>query len=156
MTQLTPSDYWEIQNLVTRYCLTTDNADPEGFMDCWVAPGEFGGYESGAFGNLATWQELYHFEKHHVGPGGDAVGNRHQANNLHIEPVSDTEAHVTHDLLVIRVADVPQIMATGRYDKSVVVKTSNGWKFKSRALKIDDGFFKLMEQWKQNNMSTTK
>jgi hypothetical protein len=70
--------------------------------------------------------------------------------------ISDTEAHVTHDLLVIRVADVPQIMATGRYDKSVVVKTSKGWKFKSRTLKVDEGFFKLMEQWKQNNTSSTK
>jgi hypothetical protein len=105
---------------------------------------------------LKTWQELYDFEKHHTGPGGDAVGNRHQATNIFIEPVSDTEAHVTHDLLVLRVADVPQIVATGRYDKSLVVKTSNGWKFKSRALKVDDGFFKLIEQWQQNKTSTTK
>jgi hypothetical protein len=156
MAQFTPTDYWEIQNLVTRYCITTDNADPDGFMDCWVAPDAFGSYESGAFGNLNTWQELYDFEKHHTGPGGDAVGNRHQATNIFIEPVSDTEAHVTHDLLVLRVADVPQIVATGRYDKSLVVKTSNGWKFKSRALKVDDGFFKLIEQWQQNKTSTTK
>jgi hypothetical protein len=156
MAQLTPLDYLEIQNLVTRYCITTDNGDADGFMDCWVAPEAFGGYDSGAFGELGTWQELYEFEKHHVGPGGDAVGNRHQATNVYIEAVSDTEAFVTHDLLVVRVADIPHIVATGRYNKSVVVKTENGWKFKSRALNVDAGFFKLMEQWQQTQSSTTK
>jgi hypothetical protein len=57
-------------------------------------------------------------------------------------------------MLVIQVADIPRVVATGRYDKSVVVKTEKGWKFKSRALKVDEGFFKLMEQWQQNNSST--
>jgi len=54
------------------------------------------------------------------------------------------------------VADIPQIVATGRYDKSRVVKTDKGWKFKSRSLKVDEGFFKLMEQWKQNDSLTNK
>jgi hypothetical protein len=27
-----------IRNLVARYCLTTDNADADGFMACWVPP----------------------------------------------------------------------------------------------------------------------
>jgi hypothetical protein len=154
MATMTANDYWEIHNLISRYTLTTDNADAEGFMDCWVTADEFGGYESGAFGNLRTWQELYEFEKHHVSPEGDAVGNRHQATNILIEAINDTEAHVTHDMLVIQVADIPRVVATGRYDKSVVVKTEKGWKFKSRALKVDEGFFKLMEQWQQNNSST--
>jgi hypothetical protein len=156
MATIKSTDYWEIHNLISRYTLTTDNADPEGFMDCWVAPEEFGGYESGAFGNMHTWKDLYEFEKHHVSPGGGAVGNRHQATNILIEPISDKEVHVTHDMLVIRVADIPQIIATGRYDKSILVKTGNGWKFKSRSLKVDEGFFKLMEHWKQTNSSNLK
>lgn len=148
MTTVTTEDFWEIHNLISRYTLTTDNADADGFMECWVVPEEFGGYESGAFGTMQTWQELYEFEKHHVGPGGNAVGNRHQATNVLIEPVSDKEAYVTHDMLVIRVADIPQIVATGRYDASLVVKTDKGWKFKKRSLKVDEGFFKLIEQQK--------
>ena len=40
----------------------------------------------------------------------------------------------------------PRIVATGRYDASVVVKTPKGWRFKSRSLKVDPGFFKWMEQ----------
>lgn len=144
---LDPRDELEIRNLVARYCITTDDADADAFMqDCWVEPDQFGGYESGAFGSMKTWAEMHAFEKHHVGPGGMANGKRHQATNLLIEPVSETEALVTHDLVVLEVADAPRIVATGRYDRSVVVKTPKGWRFKSRTLKVDPGFFALTGQ----------
>jgi SnoaL-like domain len=146
VSPLTPADYADIQNLVALYCVTTDNADADGFMKLWVEPAEFGGYDSGAFGKMNTWQEMYDFEKHHVGPGGMANGKRHQSTNIVIEGVSATEAHVTNDMLVFEVAEAPFLMATGRYNKSVVVKTAKGWKFKRRTLDIDSGFFKLMAQ----------
>jgi hypothetical protein len=138
-----------IRNLVSRYCITTDNADPDGFMECWVAPEDFGGYDSGAFGSMKTWQELYEFEKHHVGPGGGANGKRHQAGNVLVEAVSADEAHVTHDLIVLEVVQEPRIIATGRYNASVVVRTPKGWRFKSRKLQVDPGYFVLVEQWKK-------
>jgi hypothetical protein len=87
---------------------------------------------------------MYEFEKHHVGPGGMANGKRHQSTNIVIEAISATEAHVTNDMLVFEVADAPFLMATGRYNRSVVVKTAQGWKFKRRTLDIDSGFFRLM------------
>lgn len=142
---LPAEDLLAIQSLVARYCLTTDDADPAGFMDCWVGPDEFGGYESGPFGSMATWDELYEFEKEHTGPEGMARGKRHQVTNLHIEAVSATEARVTHDLQVLEVSDPPRLIATGRYDDSVVVKTDEGWRFRSRTLHVDPGFFTLME-----------
>ena len=138
-------DYAEIQALVARYGIATDNADAAGFMDCWVSEDEFGGYHSEAFGIMTTWHEMLEFETKHVGPGGMANGKRHQATNLLIEPVSATEVHVTHDMIVLEVADLPGIVATGRYNRSVVVKTDLGWRFKSRTLDVDSGFFKLME-----------
>lgn len=143
MSSISFEDYHEIQSLVARYCLTTDNADPDGFMDLWVRPDEFGGYQSGPFGSMSTWQEMYDFEKHHVGPGGMANGKRHQVTNLAIEPVDANTVLVTHDMIVLEVAAPPAIIATGRYDKSVVVRTDKGWKFKSRSLHVDPGFFKL-------------
>lgn len=150
MSHLTPSDFIEIQNLVSRYCVTTDNADAEAFMECWVEPAEFGGYDSGAFGKMDTWQEMYDFEKHHVGPGGMANGKRHLSVNVIIEPGGgEGEALVTNDMVVLEVADAPRIIATGRYNRSVVVKTPKGWRFKRRTLDVDSGFFKLMEQQKQ-------
>lgn len=146
---LSPDDDRAIRNLVARYCLTTDNADADGFMSCWVSPEEFGIYDSASFGVMKTWQELYEFEKHHVGPGGMANGKRHQVTNLLIEPVTADEVRVTHDLIVLEVAQEPRVIATGRYDDSIVVRTRDGWRFKSRKLHVDPGFFVLMEQWKQ-------
>lgn len=146
---LSPDDELAIRNLVVRYAITTDDADADGFMDCWVGPEEFGGYDSASFGVMTTWQELYEFEKHHVGPGGMANGKRHQLVNILIEPVSADEVHVTHDMIVLEVAQEPRIIATGRYDKSVVVRTPKGWRFKSRKLHVDPGFFVLMEQWQR-------
>ncbi len=148
IAHITPNDFAEIQNLVALYCVTTDNADADAFMKLWVEPADFGGYDSGAFGKMDTWDAMYAFEKHHVGPGGMANGKRHQSTNIVIEPISATEAHVTNDMLVLEIADVPYLMATGRYNKSVVVKTAEGWKFKRRTLDIDSGFFKLMEKAK--------
>ena len=146
MGPLTDRDVAEIHNLVAQYCLTTDNADAEGFMRTWVEPAEFGGYDSGAFGKLDTWQEMYEFEKHHVGPGGMANGKRHLSVNILIEAVSATEAHVTNDLIVMEVARAPHVVATGRYDRSVVVKTAQGWRFKRRSLHVDAGFFEHAAQ----------
>ena len=146
---ISAADHLEILNLVARYSQTTDNADAEGFMETWVEPEEFGGYESGPFGSMKTWDEMYAFEKHHVGPGGMANGKRHQVTNILIEPVGEDEVHVSHDLIVLEVAQEPGVVATGRYDKSVVVRTEAGWRFKSRNLHVDPGFFILAEKWKQ-------
>ena len=150
MATLTTQDILDIQNLVADYCITTDNKDADAFMECWVSAEEFDGYDSGAFGNMQTWDELYAFEKEHVGPGGMAQGKRHQSTNISIKTVSDSEALVTNDMIVLEVAGIPMVVATGRYDDSLVVKTAKGWKFKRRTLEVDTGFFKLMESFKQN------
>jgi hypothetical protein len=151
---LTTNDLLEIQGLIATYTVATDNADVDGFMNCWVDPEQFEGYDSGAFGIMKTWQELKDFESHHVGPGGNANGKRHQATNVIIKPVSDGEVHVTHDMLVLEVAEIPMLVATGRYNKSKVVKTDKGWKFSWRKLDIDTGFFKLMEKYNQEGTTS--
>ncbi len=149
---ISTQDLLEIQNLIATYTVATDNKDVNGFMNCWVSPEEFGGYDSGAFGNMKTWEELKAFEAHHVGEGGNANGKRHMVTNLIIQPVNETEVSVTHDMIVLEVAAIPYVVASGRYNNSKVVKTSNGWKFKWRKLDVDSGFFKLMEQWQQNEI----
>lgn len=67
MAVISFEDFSEIHSLVSQYCITTDNADADGFMDLWVSPDDFGGYQSGSFGTMTTWQEMYEFEKHHAG-----------------------------------------------------------------------------------------
>lgn len=149
MNHITATDFAEIQNLVALYCVTTDNADADGFMQTWVEPAEFGGYDSGALGKMDTWAAMHAFEKEHVGPGGMANGKRHLSLNIVIEAVSATEVHVTNDMVVLEVADIPKVLATGRYNRSVVVKTAAGWRFKRRTLDIDAGFFKAMAAMQQ-------
>ncbi|RIW13395.1 hypothetical protein D0X99_16625 [Algoriphagus lacus] len=146
--KLSVQDLLEIQNLIATYTVATDNKDVDGFMNCWVSPEEFEGYDSGAFGNMKTWEELKAFEAHHVGEGGDANGKRHQATNVIIKPISDNEVHVTHDMIVLEVAAIPMVIASGRYNDSKVVRTDQGWKFKWRKLDVDSGFFNLLEKWK--------
>ena len=141
---LSAQDIAEIQTLAALYCLRTDDADADGFMRLWVGPAEFGGYDSGAFGKMDSWQAMLDFERHHVGPGGMANGKRHLAMNLAIEPVDADTAHLTHDLVVLEVADLPKVIASGRYNRSVVVRTAEGWRFKRRTLEVDAGFFKSM------------
>lgn len=150
---ITFEDYMEIRNLISTYTIATDNKDVDGFMNCWVEPDEFEGYDSGAFGNLKTWQELRNFEAHHTGPGGDANGKRHFALNIIITPVNSSEVMVTHDMLVAEVDQIPGLIASGRYNNSKVVKTEKGWKFKWRKLDVDQGFFKLVEQWDKSSTS---
>lgn len=150
---LSINDLLEIQNLIASYTITTDNKDVDGFMNCWVDPDQFEGYESGPFGHMKTWGELKAFEAHHVGPGGNANGKRHQATNIIIQPVNDQEVSVTHDMIVLEVDNIPMVVATGRYNHSKVVKTVKGWKFAYRKLDVDSGFFKLMEQWQNGNQA---
>jgi SnoaL-like domain len=149
MSHITAGDIAEIQNLVALYCVTTDNADPDGFIQTWVEPAEFGGYDSGTFGKMDTWEAMHAFEKEHVGPGGMANGKRHLGLNVVIEAVSATEVYVTNDMLVLEVAHIPKVLATGRYNHSVVVKTVAGWRFKRRTQDIDAGFSKAMAAQQQ-------
>jgi hypothetical protein len=72
-----------------------------------------------------------------------ANGNRHQATNVLIEPIDASAAHVTQNMIVLKVADEPRVIATGRCNNTVVVRSTKGWPFKSRYLHVDPGFFKL-------------
>ena len=69
-----------------------------------------------------------------------AKGKRHQAGNVLIEQVHATEVHITHDLVVLEVAAAPRVVATGRYDRSVVVKARDrdGVKGSERAVVLPE------------------
>ena len=144
---LTGQDRAEIMDLCARYNISTDNADVDSFMDCWMDDGRSSHvrFES-PFGNFGSREEIRHFEQEHV-TKGMAVGKRHLGFNIVIrEGTGDNHntAFVTNDLIVVETKDIPYIVATGRYDDSKVIKTDKGWKFEYRNLKVDDGFMKLM------------
>jgi hypothetical protein len=145
MAEITLDDFLEINNLVSIYFLSTDDADLEEFMNCWVEDDSFGSYDLGVMGKLNTRTELSKFIKEkYIGEGGLAQGKRHISTNITFKIVSETEVLVTHDMIVVEVSQKPAIFITGRYNNSVVVKTNKGWKFKSRTLTLDPGSLKLL------------
>jgi hypothetical protein len=145
MSAILFEDYLELQNLIAKYFLTTDNGDVDGFLNCWVEAEQFSGYDLGALGLLSTWQELSDFiTQKYVTEGGLASGKRHTASNIKIVAVSATEALISHDMIVFEVADMPNVFITGRYDDGVAVKTDKGWKFKSRKVTLDGGSLKKL------------
>jgi hypothetical protein len=139
------SDLVEVHNLVGQYFLTLDDGDLDEFMDCWVEPDEFEGYDLGPLGMLNTRQELHDFiSQKYLGPGGLANGKRHIYTNIRIKELSATEVLATHDMFVVEVEEEPKMFVTGRYNDSVVVKTDKGWKFKSRKIELDGGSLKRL------------
>lgn len=141
---LSALDVAEIHHLVAAYGLSTDDADVDAFMRTWVEPAAFGGYDGGDFGRIDSWAAMRAFAQQLVGPGGLARGKRHLSLNVVVEAVGPDEARVSNDLLVVEVAEAPRLVASGRYDASVVVRTVEGWRFKRRTLAVDGGFFKLL------------
>lgn len=134
---LTAQDRLEILGLVARYNLTTDSKDVDGYMDCWAEELLF----ESPFGTFRSREEMRAFEAEHVQTG--AMGKRHLSLNMAIEEDGD-DALVTSDMVVLEVAEAPHVVATGRYDRSRVVRTSAGWKFSHRHLQLDEGFGKYL------------
>ena len=141
---LSAEDRLAIFDLCARYYVSTDEADVDGYMNCWVDTGPIN-FES-PFGNFTDRAALRAFEDEHVNRGM-AIGKRHLLNNVVMRPgENDDVAYVTTYMTVLEVADVPHIVATGIYRDSRVERTPQGWKFRQRKLDLDTGFMKLMEQ----------
>lgn len=141
---LSAEDKQEIIDLHARYYLSTDEKDVNGYMSCWVDDDEIV-FES-VFGNFTGRQLLKDFEDEHTSRGM-AVGKRHLLGNVSIR-VGENEdtAYATSYMIVMDVINVPQIVATGIYRDSKIVKTKEGWKFRHRKLEVDPGYEKLMKE----------
>jgi hypothetical protein len=142
MNHLTESDRLEILDLCARYYVSTDEADVDGFMDCWIDSDDIV-FES-AFGTFRGRKAIRDFETAHV-TGGMAVGKRHMLSNVIIKPGPEGSALVTSYLTVLEVRDRPEIVATAIYRDSKAVKTKRGWKFATRSMDTDSGY----QKWAQ-------
>lgn len=142
MSALTADDRLEILDLCSRYYISTDEKDVDGFMDCWVLDDDI--VFNSAFGNFKGRAAIRTFEDEHV-HRGMAIGKRHLLSNVSIRPgVQANQALVTSYLTVVEVVEVPQIIATAIYRDSLVEKTDAGWKFRQRTMDVDPGFQKVM------------
>ena len=126
--ELTTQDYVEIQQLYARYNHAIDSGDAEGWAATFTPDGVFNQRFTGRPGLLEfmkQWQEKM-----------NGANRRHWNSNLLIMP----SAEGANGKVMLMLLDVgtkpPSIVMTGQYT-DVLVKTTHGWRFKSRDVKND-------------------
>jgi hypothetical protein len=128
----TLEDREAIRELLARYCFLLDGYQLREFAALFTAGGEWISRNGTAVGPQAI-EELLRALVPEPAPG---KRRKHFTTNLIIELSGDT-ATVVSNFLVMRDSEAgPAISVAGTYD-DVVVRTSEGWKFKSRRLSHD-------------------
>jgi hypothetical protein len=126
--ELTTQDYVEIQQLYARYNHAIDSGDAEGWAATFTPDGVFNQRFSGRDGLLEfmkQWKEKM-----------NGANRRHWNSNLLITPAADGASGKVMLMLLDAGTKPPSIIMTGQYTDALV-KTANGWRFKSRDVKND-------------------
>jgi hypothetical protein len=118
---LTAQDYIDIQQLYTKYNLLIDSGDPA-WADTFTP--------DGTFNKSAGKQELLKFVSDYVEKKTHQT-LRHWNSNLQITP-SPGGATGTVYLLLVNISVRPPVIATAARYEDTLVKTPQGWRFKSR------------------------
>jgi len=122
---LSTQDYIDIEQLYATYNHAIDSGDGEAWAATFVPNGtfnQFTGHDQ-LVGFIQAWKEKMN--------GGN---RRHWNTNLRIVPSKDG-ASASVFLMLVDVS-TKSIVATGMYNDTLV-KTATGWRFKSRATKMD-------------------
>lgn len=126
--ELTTQDYIDIEQLYATYNHAIDSGDDEGWAATFTPDGTFNRRYTGKDGLLSFMKEWR--EKR------NGANRRHWNSNLRITPSAEG-ANGTVFLMLIDVGtQPPSIVMHGQYT-DVLVKTANGWRFKSRQVKSD-------------------
>jgi actinorhodin biosynthesis protein ActVIA len=124
-TRLSADDQAEIHDLYAHYNLVLDAGDAEAWAATFVPDGRFG--NSVGHDALVTFATNFHASN---------PGSRHWNTNILVTPTADG-AHGTCYLTLWNVSvRPPTITVTGIYQDELV-KTPNGWRFKSRVVTTD-------------------
>ena len=125
---LTLQDYIEIQQLYARYNHAIDSGDGEQWVDTFTPDGVFNKHFTGRdvlLGFLKNWREQMNGAK-----------CRHWISNLSIGGNSELATGAAY-LLLLEVGSVPAAVVNSGVYADQLVKTANGWRFKSRSIKLD-------------------
>ena len=125
---LTTQDYIDIEQLYATYNHAIDSGDAEAWAATFTPDGSFNTRftgKEGLVGFIKLWREKM-----------NGANRRHWNTNLRITPSAEG-ANGTVMLMLLDVgAKPPSIVSTGLYT-DVLVKTPNGWRFKTRVVKGD-------------------
>jgi len=143
---LTPQDYIEIQQLVSRYAYAIDECTNKGYdyADLYVPDGSFATSRNGKISNRFDGRE----KLAEAARGGAAdckdvpwAGIVHMLVNHVIDPVRGDPTRATGKVYLIAIGldgEPGKVEAQGRYE-DVYVKTPQGWRFKSRVHMLAPG-----------------
>ena len=123
--ELSAQDYIEIEQLYATYNHAIDSGDGEAWAATFTPDGTFNKFtgHDQLVGFIKRWKEEMN--------GGN---RRHWNTNLRIVPSKDG-ATASVFLMLVDVS-TKSIVATGMYNDTLV-KTATGWRFKTRATKMD-------------------
>ena len=125
---LTTQDYIDIEQLYATYNHAIDSGDGEAWAATFTPDGTFNTRFAGKdalVGFVKLWREKM-----------NGANRRHWNSNLRITPSAEG-ANGTVMLMLLDVGTKPtSIASTGQYT-DVLVKTPNGWRFKTRQVKGD-------------------
>lgn len=125
--ELTAADYTAIQQLYARYNTTIDRGDADGWADTFTADGVFAGNYRGRDalkGFINTWR---------TSPQMNGAARRHFSADLVISPSAEG-ATASVSTILVDLSTRPASIAGYVTYADVLVKTSAGWRFKSRAI----------------------
>jgi actinorhodin biosynthesis protein ActVIA len=126
--KLTADDYIAIEQLYAKYNHSIDTGDAEAWAATFTPDGVFNNTNKGHDALVAfvkNWKEQKNDEKF-----------RHWNTNLLITPTADGATGTVY-LNLLNIAVRPAVPATtGKYE-DVLVKTAQGWRFKTRVVKAD-------------------
>lgn len=124
---LTAQDYIDIQHLYAKYNSTIDSGDAQGWAGTFTP--------DGVFNRMTGKEALVTF----VGNWREKMGGanrRHWNSNLQVAPSADGATGTVY-LMLVDVSTKPlTVVTTGTYTDTLV-KTAEGWRFKTRTTKID-------------------
>lgn len=125
--ELTTQDYIDIEQLYATYNHAIDDGDGESWAATFTPDGSFNRFtgKEALIGFIKTWREKM-----------NGANRRHWNTNLRITPAAEG-AKATVLLMILDVGTKPpSIVSTGQYT-DVLVKTPQGWRFKTRVIKGD-------------------
>lgn len=127
-------DKIEIQELCARIYLCIDGQDAAGFAAGFDPQGTF----VAPYGEFTGTDAVRTFMEHHIAAGKED-GVRHFITNQIVDPHADG-AHYRFYILKMNIAMGPVAIASAAGD-AIVVKTTEGWRFKRFQLIIDPAMF---------------
>jgi bifunctional aromatase (cyclase/dehydratase) len=127
--ELTAADYLDIQQLYARYNHAIDRNDPDAWADTFTVDGVFAD-------NYRGREALKGFVREwHSSPQFNGPARRHFSADLMITPSAEG-ATAKVSAIVVDLSTRPMSVAAFVSYSDVLVKTPQGWRFKSRSIAL--------------------